>query len=43
MEKWIDRTTTAGLLGFSTLDLYLAVTYGVQGHVVRRQAAGIAA
>lgn len=41
MEEWIDHTTAAGLLGLSTLYLYLALTYAVQGHLVRRQAARV--
>ncbi|MFF4285259.1 hypothetical protein ACFY0R_08045 [Streptomyces sp. NPDC001633] len=41
MAEWIDHTAAAGLLGFSTLYLYLCVTYGVQGHMVRRRAAAL--
>ncbi|GAB7031391.1 hypothetical protein AB0G35_08245 [Streptomyces sp. NPDC021749] len=43
MAQWIDHTAAAGLLGFSTLYLYLCVTYGVQGHAVRRRAARLPA
>ncbi|MFI0213099.1 hypothetical protein [Streptomyces lydicus] len=39
MAQWIDHTATAGLLGLSTLHLYLAVTYTVQALLVRRRAA----
>ncbi|MFI9355867.1 hypothetical protein ACWGQL_03115 [Streptomyces lydicus] len=39
MAQWIDHTAPAGLLGLSTLHLYLAVTYTVQALLVRRRAA----
>ncbi len=42
MDRWIDHTTEVGLLGASTLYLYLAVTLAVQSLLVRRRAAAIA-
>ncbi|MFH8678401.1 hypothetical protein [Streptomyces lydicus] len=43
MAQWIDHTATGGLLGLSTLHLYLAVTYTVQALLVRRRAARLTA
>ncbi|KOG87666.1 hypothetical protein [Streptomyces varsoviensis] len=42
MDRWIDHTTGVGLLGASTLYLYLAVTLAVQSLLVRRRAAALA-
>ncbi|MFC5144509.1 hypothetical protein [Streptomyces aureoversilis] len=42
LGEWIDHTTRAGLLGASTLHLYLAVTLAVQDLLVRRRAASVA-
>ncbi|MFJ2767894.1 hypothetical protein [Streptomyces sp. NPDC087300] len=39
LDAWIDHTTRVGLLGPSTLYLYLAVTLTVQNLLVRRRAA----
>jgi hypothetical protein len=41
LDAWIDRTSGGGALGFSTVYLYLAVTLGVQGLVVRRRVGGM--
>ncbi|MET9416342.1 hypothetical protein ABZY03_19580 [Streptomyces klenkii] len=42
LDAWIDHTTGTGLLGASTLYLYLAVTLAVQDLLVRRRAASAA-
>ncbi|MEV5379899.1 MULTISPECIES: hypothetical protein [Streptomyces] len=42
LDKWIDHTTRTGLLGASTVYLYLAVTLAVQDFLVRRRAASVA-
>ncbi|CAM5316352.1 hypothetical protein [Streptomyces abikoensis] len=42
LDEWIDHTTGTGLLGASTLYLYLAVTLTVQDFLVRRRAASMA-
>ncbi|MFC5724452.1 hypothetical protein ACFP1Z_30285 [Streptomyces gamaensis] len=41
METWIDSTTGVGVLGFSTVYLYLAVGLGAQALLVRRRAAAV--
>ncbi|MCX4553178.1 hypothetical protein OG204_00120 [Streptomyces sp. NBC_01387] len=41
MDAWIDHSAKAGVLGFSTIYLYLAVTLGIQAVVVRRRAAAL--
>lgn len=43
MDAWIDHSTKVGALGFSTVYLYLAVTFGVQSFVIRRRAAAMVA
>ncbi|MEV4926481.1 hypothetical protein [Streptomyces roseoverticillatus] len=42
LDKWIDHSTGTGLLGASTVYLYLAVTLTVQDVLVRRRAASVA-
>jgi len=39
MDAWVDHLVKVGSLGFSTIYLYLAVTFGIQGLVLRGRAA----
>lgn len=41
MDAWIDHSAKAGVLGFSTIYLYLAITLGIQATMVRRRAAAL--
>jgi hypothetical protein len=41
-DVWVDKLSDVAGLGTSTITVYLAITWAVQGHVVRERAARLA-